>query len=277
MSNQTEKTISAEELYQQGKLELALAAAAEGVKQNPNDESSRTLFVELLCANNEFERADSQLTALMTLKPDLGLAVATWRQLIHAAQRRVDVFSLKAKPELIDEATPSITLALDLLLAIDENDDARVSQLAEDIDTVSQGNQFLSENGEPLLLRDLDDVTANILEVMGTNGKYFWVDFSQVVEVELLPPERILEVLWRKAKILLTNGTEGEVYIPAIYPSLDDAAAALGRKTEWQECGAIFRGVGLRTWLYGDDELSINERKTILLKNSAHVATGETA
>jgi len=270
-NKELEGKLSAEEYFHQGELDLALAAAAEQVKQAPDDDGNRILFVELLCISGEFERADSQLNALMTLKPDLGLAVATWRQVVHAAQIRADVFALKAKPELIEEPTPSITVALDLLVALGEKDDKRVSELTEKIDSDNNSHQFSMNDQAPLILRDLDDVTANIFEVLGTNGKYFWVDLAQIVEIELLKPERILDVLWRKANIVLTNGTEGEVYIPAIYPTLDDHAAALGRKTEWQEVAGLYRGVGLRSWLLGDEELSINDHQAISLKNNAHI------
>ncbi|MGH1485299.1 MAG: type VI secretion system accessory protein TagJ [Cellvibrionaceae bacterium] len=261
-------SLSAEEYFQQGKLDLAMSAAAEQVRDNPDDEQVRTFFVELLCVKGEYERADAQLNALMTLKPDLALAVATWRQLIHAAQIRSDVYQLKAKPEVIDTPTDSIKNALDILVALDEKDEDRISQLVENIDDDKKVSQFLVNNDGPALLRDLDDITANIFELLGTNGKYFWVDFSQVVEIEFSKPTRILDVLWRKANIVLTNGTEGEVYLPTTYPMLSDDDAALGKKTEWQQSFSLYQGIGLKTWLYGDNELTINEIDS--LKNMAH-------
>ncbi len=261
-------SLSAEEYFQQGNLELALSAAADQVKKAPNDEQARTFFVELLCVKGDFERADSQLTALMTLKPDLALAVATWRQLIHAAQVREDVYSLKAKPDVIEEPTSSIKIALEILVALNEKDEERLASLVASIDESQQANQYWVNDGPAMMLRDLDDVTANIFEVLGTNGKYFWVDFSQVVEIELIKPTRILEVLWRKANIVLTNGTEGEVYIPSIYPKAGTEAAALGRETDWVETCSLYQGMGLRTWLLGDDELAIND--VVSLKSVAN-------
>lgn len=272
-----EDKLSAEEYFQQGQLDLAISAAAEGVKIKPEDEGNRILFIELLCIKGEFERADSQLNTLMTLKPDLSLSLATWRQLVHAAQTRCDVFALKAKPELIDKPTRSIEVAMDLLLALSENDKEKVAELYPEIDKEKTDNQFSTENGKNLLLRDCDDVTANMFEVLGANGKYFWVDFSQIVELELLKPQRILDVLWRKANIVLTNGTEGEVYIPAVYPTLGDDAAALGRKTDWLDTLGVYRGIGLRSWLLGDDELSINDHDTLTLKNCSKQADNTVA
>jgi type VI secretion system protein ImpE len=261
-------SLSAEEYFQQGDLDQALSAAAEQVREKPNDENVRTFFVELLCVKGDFERADAQLNTLMTMNPDLGLAVATWRQLVHAAQIRSDVYQLKAKPEVIEEPTPAIKNALDILVALDENDESRLDELVGQSDDEKRENQFIINGGVPSLLRDLDDITANIFEILGTNGKYFWVDFSQVVEIELSKPTRIIDLLWRKANIVLTNGTEGEVYVPATYPIVPDNEAALGKKTEWKQTSSLYQGIGLRTWLSGDDELTINEIDS--LKNMAH-------
>lgn len=255
------------ELLKEGRLTDAIAVSAESVKKNPNDEDTRILFIELLCINNEFERADQQLTTLIALKPALSLPMSTWRQLVHAAQKRHDVFALNEKPDLIESPTQSITLSLDLLVALKANDSKRVSQCLKGIDRESQKNQFSINQSQPFLFRDCDDVTANIFEVLATNGKYFWIDFNQVIEINIHKPERLLEVLWRKATISLTNGTEGEVYLPAIYPTISDELSALGRKTDWEQEGDIFRGIGLRTWLSGDAELSMNDQTNLELNN----------
>lgn len=258
------------ELFCSGDLKEALFQALEQVKLQPEDEFSRVQLVELLCVNGEYERADNQLNTLMTLKPELSLTLAIWRQLIFSAQMREDVFALKAKPELIGEPTESIANALEMLIAIKDKDSARVATLLEESNTAADKNVFILNDQKSAIIRDLDDVTANLLEVMGTNGKYFWIDFSQIVEVKIDKPTRIIELLWRKAKLISTSGSEGEVYIPAIYPVKDDEAAALGRKTEWLEQNGLYRGIGLRAWLFGDDELSINEYGAINLKNTIH-------
>ncbi|MBX2807118.1 MAG: hypothetical protein KTR20_00670 [Cellvibrionaceae bacterium] len=252
-------TSQAEAYYQQGALALAIKAAADTVKQNPADEFQRIFFVELLCVSGDYERADAQLHSLMTLKPDLTLELATWRQLIHAAQMRKDVFDLKAKPELIDTPTEAITLALDTLIALHENDDDRLAALLEKTNAISEKNSYQINGSLTQGLRDLDDTTANLLEVLATNGKYFWIDYSQVVELNIEKPTRVHNVLWRKASIVLTNGTEGEVYLPSTYIGSCDDESRLGKKTQWQATAGIYQGAGLKIWLCGDDELTLDE------------------
>jgi type VI secretion system protein ImpE len=243
----------------QNDLQSALSAAAEKVKVSPSDEFVRIFFIELLCVNGELERADSQLTALMALKPDLALAISTWRQLIHSAQIRKDVFELKATPELVGEPTPAIKNSLDILVALQEKNEERLASLVESIDHSNTKNQFLLNDHATAELRNLDDIFANIFEVLGTNGKYFWIDFSQVVEMEFAEPTRLLDVIWRKLNITLHNGSEGEVYMPAIYPLVGDDETKLGRKTEWSQQFSLYQGLGLKTWLFGESELTVND------------------
>lgn len=247
------------DFIEQGDLSSAAAAAAEQVKKNPNDEKIRVLFVEILCVQSEYERADQQLSALLTLKPDLGLTIGVWRHLVKAAQDRLDVFALKAKAELIDEATSAIEHSLDALIALNDEDESRLEPLLAEIDKDTESRKVIVNEGEPGIIRDLDDISANFLEVLSSNGKYFWVDFSQIIELEIHKPERLLDILWRRASIVLSNGTEGEVFIPAIYPTVGDDLAKLGRKTEWQSVLNLYRGVGLKTWLVGEEEKTIND------------------
>ncbi|MBX2807695.1 MAG: hypothetical protein KTR20_03600 [Cellvibrionaceae bacterium] len=259
--------LSPSKYYQQGDLHCALLSAGKAVKDSPNNTQARILFVELLCVNGEFERADSQLAVLMTLQPELSLNITLWRKLIYAAQCRMDVYQLKAKPDIIDKPTPAIGNALDILVALKDRDEERLSMLIKNIDDENKINKFIVNNNDLNVFRDLDDVTANIFEVMGANGKYFWIDFSQVVEIAFDKPKRILDVLWRRATIVLSNGTEGEVYFPAIYPKKGDTETVLGKKTEWSKKFSLYQGVGLKTWIYGDFELTINDIDSI--KNTA--------
>lgn len=260
--------MNAADLYLEGKLSAAIDAIAEEIRDEPNSASKRAFLVELLCFAGEFERADKQLNTMVSLDAKAALTASTWRQLVRAAQTRRDVFENNCVPELIDAPTPGIQRALSLLVALQEKNTDEIKKLSGSIDGESK-----TENKNTLLInqqtvvdwRDLDDLHAGVLEVLASNGKYFWVDFSQVVEINFSAPERPIDLLWRKATIMLTSGTEGEVFIPAIYPSQsdDDEGTKLGRKTEWQDESGLIRGRGLRTWLVGDEAQTIMEIESV--------------
>ena len=89
-----------------------------------------------------------------------------------------------------------------------------------------------------------------------------------MVSLQFHPPKRPRDLYWRRASVEVADGPDGDVYIPAIYPTdgLDPAlvtdAARLGRATDWAaigEAASITRGVGAVTWLVGDEAPTIME------------------
>lgn len=246
--------------YHNGDLDAALDAIAEELRRAPQDAAKRAFFVELLCLRGDFEKAERQLQTLLSLAPDTLITVGTWRQLIHAAQARRDVFEQGRVPDFVDGPSERLTQHLELLVALRDGKPTRAAELAEQLETQRAPQPMLINGRTVADVRDPDDLTAGILEVLATNGKYFWVDFGQIVELAFEPPARPLDLLWRKARIVLNTGTEGEVFIPAIYPTLeDDAETWLGRRTDWRDEGGVVRGIGQRLWLVGDDALPLTE------------------
>lgn len=258
---------TAKEYYLEGNLTKAVEQITEEVKNAPSSAAKRAFLVELLCFNGEWERADKQLNALLSLDEKSALTVGTWRQLIRAAQARDDVYNDGAIPEVIELPTERIELALKLQLAERENDQKQCDKLLNAINSLETKNEYSINNTVVSDWRDLDDLNSGILELLGTNGKYFWVDFDQVESIEFDEPTRPLDLLWRKAAIALKSGTAGEVFVPAIYPSqkTEDDLLKLGRKTDWIEKGSLVKGEGLRTWLVGDDAVSLMDIKNIEL------------
>lgn len=249
--------------YQSGQLHTAITEALSEVKDQPSSLDHRVFLSELLCFSQDFERADKQLHIATTLDNKTALTLSIWRQLIRAAQIRFDVYHQNGTPELIDEPTEETSRGLSNLLA-------RNTQQG-DITLSPERKQSYVINGKTVdQWRDLDDLTGYSLEVLASNGKYFWVDMSQVAELSFHAPERPLDLLWRKASILLTKGSEGEVFIPTIYPYTpkDDNALMLGRETDWAEAKSHIEGHGLRTWLVGDEALPIMEIESIVLNQT---------
>jgi type VI secretion system protein ImpE len=113
----------------------------------------------------------------------------------------------------------------------------------------------------------LDDGFASVFEILTVSGKYCWVPGEQVAALELRPPQGPRDLLWRQARITLgTDGLEGNVYLPAIYPLTEtaDAAARLGRSTTWHGGeGTPVRGVGQRMFLVGEQAMPIMDIETL--------------
>lgn len=256
---------TAKELYKEGNLKGALDKILDEVRENPTSVSKRAFLIELLCFSGDWERADRQLDTMLSLDEKSALTVGTWRQLIRAAQTRDDVYFNGATPDVIEQPTERIQIALKLLLAQRENQTADCETLLEQLNNLIPQKTFSVNDITALEWRDLDDVTNGIVELLGTNGKYFWVDCDQIESIEFHAPARPLDLLWRKATVSLCNGTTGDVFVPAIYPQAnsEDDELKLGRKTDWLEGNGIVRGAGLRSLLVGEEAVSIMDIKSI--------------
>lgn len=250
--------MSAHHYYRQGDLAAALKFAAEELRNSPADTDKRVFYTELLCLTDAFERADAQLQALLALEPRALITVANWRQLLRAAIRRREVFFQGAVPEVVDSLSPRMRSLLEAILAWREGCPADAAAIVSQIEAARPPAPCRLDGLAVDDLRDADDLFTGIIELLASNGKYFWVDVEQVTTLRFQRPRRPLDLLWRSAEITLTNGTVGEVFIPSIYPApTADADAQLGRKTDWLETKGIVRGVGHRMWLAGDEAIAL--------------------
>jgi type VI secretion system protein ImpE len=88
---------------------------------------------------------------------------------------------------------------------------------------------------------------------------------DRVVVLEFRPPERPRDLIWRRAQMTVSEGPDGEVFLPAIYAGADqEDRALLGRVTDWTaDEGAPVRGIGQRSFLIGSESKTIMELSTI--------------
>ncbi len=251
------------ELYSAGKLTEAIAAAVEDVKKAPTDLDRRSFLAELLCVNGELERADAQLDAIAKTTSGASPGLPLLRQLVRAERARVEFHSHGRVPELLVTPTPWIELALQASIAIREgrlSEAAKLLDLAEEKRVKPHGKL----NGKPFDdLRDCDDLTAGVLEVLTSTGKYYWVPFENVAALEFEKPARPIDLLWRPAGLSVRGGPDGRVFVAMIYAShavVQDDGSRMGRHTDWVGAkGEPVRGLGLRTWLAGEDALTLLE------------------
>ena len=111
-------------------------------------------------------------------------------------------------------------------------------------------------------LRDVDDLLAGTFEVLTSTGKYFWIPTERVISAEFHPPKRPRDLIYRRVSMTVSDGPDGDVYIPAIYTGVDDTSEMLrlGRETDWQQAeGGPVRGVGQRVFLVGEEDVAIME------------------
>lgn len=254
--------MTAADLLRAGRLTDAIAAAQAGVKKAPLDLAGRILLAELLVFSGNLERADVLLDAASTIDPSAGLVVAEFRQLIRADIARRQLFRDGRVPELLSDATETQTLQLAALVSLREGDFAGATRAAAAAEEARP--RVPGVHGDVAFddMRDADDLLAGSFEVLTSTGKYFWIPTERVISAEFHPPKRPRDLIYRRVSMTVSDGPDGDVYIPVVYSGSDDVnqMLRLGRETEWLQAeGGPMRGVGQRVFLLGEDDSAIME------------------
>jgi type VI secretion system protein ImpE len=255
------------EAYKAGKLGDAIAAALEQVRGAPTDRGKRLFLAELCCFSGDLERADKQLDVLFTPDAPDVVQLTLFRQLVRGELARREVFGQGRVPEFLAQPSDALKMRLEALIHL------RAGKTAEAAAALAK-----AEEQRPAVtgtcdgttfddFRDLDDLTAAVLEVITANGNYYWVPLESVELLEFHKPERARDLYWRPAHLIVKDGPDGVVYVPALYfgsHTAADEAVKLGRGTTWQGGDTEpYRGQGLREFLIGDGSKSILEIEKI--------------
>ena len=249
----------AHEHFQAGRLAQAVETVTAEVRLRPTDVDRRGLLAEFLCFAGEFERADRQLDLIADQDPRAALGAALFRQLIRGAQARAQVFAEGRVPEFLDPPAPHLQLLLDAGIALRDGRTEAAGHLTAKAETLRPQCAGRLNDADVDDLRDVDDLVAPVFEVLTSTGKYYWIPRERVASIEFHAPVRPRDLLWRRVTMEVADGPDGEVYVPAIYPTTaDDDLARLGRVTDWRGGGATpALGVGQHCWLAGDEAVPI--------------------
>lgn len=261
--------MTASELFQAGRLQEAIAAQTAAVKSGPTDQSARFFLFELLLFAGELDRARKQLDVLRYDDPRHAAAVAQYRFALDAEVKRRAVFAGSGQPAWLTAVPDHVRQRLEALpyLARGETAEAR-RRLDEANAAVPALTGTL--DGQPFEgLYDADERFATVLEVFGTGGAYAWVPLEQLTSVTTKPPASPRDIVLRPAHLVTTDGVEGDVLIPGLYPDTHanpDELVNLGRVTEWVGAASgVARGVGCKLFIMGDQHLPFTRLTEVAL------------
>lgn len=264
--------MNAKELYEAGRLDEAVAAALADVKRSPTDVAKRCLLAELLCFAGDLERADKQLDAIGLQDPEVVMSINMFRHVLRGEMSRREFFEQGSLPQFIDPPPEHVKLRLEASIRLREGAASEALELLEQADEARPRKSGVV-NTQPMDdLRDLDDLIGSIMEVLTTNGKYYWIPIDRIESIEFRPPERLRDLLWRPARMVVRGGPDGEVFLPVLYSGShaeSEDPLRLGRSTDWRSVeGAPVRGIGQRMFLAGDGDLGIMELEEVTLDDA---------
>jgi type VI secretion system protein ImpE len=253
--------MTANELFQNGRLREAIDVQVAKVKSGPTDRPARFFLFELFLFSGDLDRARKQLDVLRYDDPQHSAAIEQYRSALDAESRRRAVFAGTEQPKVLAAAPDHVRQRLDALpyLARGEKTEAR-----KRLDEANAAVPSLTGamNGKPFEgLYDADERFGTVIEVFGTGGVYTWVPLEQIESITMNPPRAPRDVIWRPANVTLSDGLSGDVLIPGLYPDTHlhaDDAIRLGRGTEWLGDGhEVARGVGGKMLLTAAGPISL--------------------
>lgn len=257
------------ELFREGALQAAIEAANAPVKAAPADTGARILLAELLLFAGNHERADTLLDATSTIDPAAALVVAEFRQLLRAEMARRQVLAEGRPPEFLGQPTPTQAHLLQALVALRAGDQAAAAEAVQAAEAARPAITGRRDGVEFADFRDADDLSIGNFEVLTTTAKYFWIPAERVESIEFHPAKRPRDLFWRRCTMVVRDGPDGDVYLPALYPpELLPADAVvpdplrLGRATEWTEAAPV-RGIGQRVYMVGEEAVPVLQLATL--------------
>ena len=198
--------MTAQSLFQAGRLDDAIESLNGELRSNPTDAQRRTFLFELLCFAGNYDRAAKQLDILSQGSKEAAMGTLLYQSALHAERTRQAMFANNTLP-LSSDANTAVSGAIN-------------------------GKPFSSiEDGDPRVGRRLELFAA---------GQYTLIPFAQLESVRMQPPKRLRDLLWAPALVRTApsfKGVElGEIMIPVMAPGSwqdEEDAVRLGRSTAW--------------------------------------------
>jgi type VI secretion system protein ImpE len=263
----------AEQALKNGDALAALKLLTAQVRSRPQDAKLRVFLFQLLCVLGQWERALNQLEVSLELDPATLPMVQTYREAIACEALRRQVYAGQKAPMLFGEPETWVALLIEAMLreGRGEPDAARrLRAQALEQAPASPGTVTVGESAPQRFawIADADSRLGPMLEAV-INGKYYWLPFNRLAQVDVHAPEDLRDAVWMPASFRFANGGEVVGLIPTRYPDTDLAAGdalALARRTEWREdAPGAYTGLGQRLVTTDQADIALMDLRSVTL------------
>lgn len=229
---------TAQELFQDGRLEAAIETLGVELRSNPTDAQRRSFLFELLSFAGQYDRAEKQLDALARDGIMAEAGAATYRAALVAERVREHMFATGDYPT---DPAPAVA-----------------GGVCNDVPFTT--------------IEDADPRIGARLEVCA-GGRYLWVPFAHIASLTIEAPKRLRDLRWIPARLQTSEEIRhmdlGEVLLPALSPAAwrhPDVELRLGRATDWEDLpDGDFAPVGQKVWRIDGREVPLLDIRTLVL------------
>lgn len=239
----------AEESFQVGRLEEALADLETEIRRAPDDAKLRVFLFQLLCVLGQWNRALTQLNVAGELDAETLAMVHTYRTALQCEAHRKEVFAGTQTPLLFGEPERWMGLLTEAMRLTADGHFEQSQELRTQALDAAPTSQGVIDGHAFDWIADMDSRLGPMLEAI-VDGKYYWIPFGRIREMRVDEPADLRDVVWMPARFVWSNGGEAVGLIPARYPGSEesrDAGIRMARKTQWtEEPGNVYLGRGQR-------------------------------
>ncbi len=259
--------MTADELIRAGKIDEAIAAASDAVRKNPAKANLRVLLFQLHCIAGNWDRALTQLNIAADLDPLNLLMAQVCRLALTCEALRAEIFAGKNTPMVLGRPPEW----LGQIIQANALNAAGKAGAAQDLrDKAFEAAPAVSGkvNGEPFAwIADADPRLGPVAEAM-VDGKYYWIPFANIREINLEKPVDLRDIVWISANFTWINGGTSVGLLPVRYVGSEksgDPAIRMSRKTDWRTDGPLSVGLGQREFATDQNNYAILEIRNITL------------
>lgn len=261
--------MTAEEFLRAGQLPEAMEALKQQVKSRPADAKLRVFLFQMFCISGEWERAMTQLNVAAEMDPANLLMAQVCSAALNAEALRAQIFGGQRLPVILGEPEEWMgwmVQAAQLFGAGQTTAAAELREKALDAAPPTSG----TINSQPFeWIADADQRLGPMIEAI-VEGKYYWIPFTRIQQIEIEPPADLRDVVWLPARLTWTTGASAVALLPVRYPGSEknaDPAVRLSRKTDWENHGGWTIGIGQRLFATDADDFPLLQIRTLTLNN----------
>jgi len=251
-----------DQLVESGQLAEAILSLEATIRQRPGDFQLRVYLFQLLSVTGQWARAAQLVTSLGSLNAEWLPTSLAYRGLVESELVRASVFSGSLTPLILGEPEPWLANLI-RALALDERGEARAAdELRGQALDDSPATPFKRNGDSRISLLDADSRLGPVLEVV-VDGKYYWVPFARLNEIEVLAPESMADNLWAQVRFIWSSGGESNGFIPMRYIGselCDEDSFRRAKSTSFTETrSGVYHGLGQRLLLDGHSEIPLSQ------------------
>ena len=250
-----------------GDLESALQNTQQKIRKNPADSKLRILLFQLHSILGAWDKALNQLNVLRDLDASALSMVQAYEQVLFCEALRKEVFAGHKAPLIFGEPEEWIALMFEALNLENSGKQQQADELRAKALEQAPATSGEIDGTAFKWIADADSRLGPMLEAI-INGRYYWIPFHRISQLNLGSPEDLRDLAWMPAQFVWSNGGDAVGFIPTRYPDSEnnaDNAIKLARKTDWlAESEYSYHGLGQRILTTDINDYPLLDCRTII-------------